>query len=549
MTTVQIVLVCIAAALAGMGSVLDSFQTHRPLVACTLVGLVLGDMKTGIILGGMLEMMALGWMNIGVAMAPDTAMASVISTILVVADHHSIGEGVAFAAALATAGQGLTIFCRTLTIGLQHKADEYAKKGNIRAIERMHYAGLGIQALRVAVPTLIVCLISAHDFQMMLNAVPKVITKGLQIGSGLVVVVGYAMVINMMNAKYFLPLFFLGFILAAFTSINLVSFAVLGLIIAIIYCQMHPDYAATNRKRKASPPSALQNAENGRGDFERLTYLPGATGRRLTKKDLFRMFLRLNLLQGSFNFERIEAIGYSYAMIPAIKRLYKKGKERTKVLTRSLEFFSTQLYLAAPIAGIDAALEEERARGAKIKENDIIKMKVDLMGPFSGVGDPVFWGTIRPVLGAIGAALAMKGSLLGPLVFFVFFNVIRLTVLWSGVHYGYSEGVEMVSGRDTTRVKRLTEGATILGMFVIGALVYKWTSLHIPVVISKTTDLAGKTTTTTVQNVLDSLMPGLVPLCLTFLCAWLLRRKIHPLWLILAIFVVSVLGYWAHIIN
>lgn len=242
MTTLQIILVLVIAAITGMGSVLDAFQTHRPLIACTLIGLVLGDVKTGIILGGTLEMMALGWMNIGAAMAPDTAMASVISTILVITADQSIGKGIAVAVALAAAGQVLTIFARTLTIGLQHRADKYAEEGNFKGIDRMHYFGLGIQALRVVIPTLIVSLISVHSFEAMLNGIPEVITKGLQVGGGIVVIVGYAMIMNMMSAKYLMPFFFLGFVFAAFSNFNLVAFGVLGVVAAIVYIQLHPKY-------------------------------------------------------------------------------------------------------------------------------------------------------------------------------------------------------------------------------------------------------------------------------------------------------------------
>lgn len=92
-STVQIVLLVIFGCIAGMGSVLDSFQTHRPLIACTVVGLILGDVKTGILLGGTLEMIALGWMNIGAAQSPDSALASIISTILVVVGHQSVANG------------------------------------------------------------------------------------------------------------------------------------------------------------------------------------------------------------------------------------------------------------------------------------------------------------------------------------------------------------------------------------------------------------------------------------------------------------------------
>ncbi|MGZ4160568.1 MAG: PTS sugar transporter subunit IIC, partial [Neobacillus sp.] len=138
MSSIQIILLLIIAAITGIGSVLDEGQTHRPLIACTLVGLVLGDLKTGIILGGTLEMMALGWMNVGLAMAPDTAIASVISTILVITAHQGIGEGIAVAIALAAAGQALTILVRTLTVFLIHRADKYAQEGNFKGIEIMH---------------------------------------------------------------------------------------------------------------------------------------------------------------------------------------------------------------------------------------------------------------------------------------------------------------------------------------------------------------------------------------------------------------------------
>ena len=121
MNAMQIVLVTLVAAIVGMGSVLDERQTHRPLIACTLIGLVLGDLKTGIILGGTLEMLALGWMNVGAAMAPDAALASVISAILVIVGKQSIGEGIAIAIPIAAAGQVLTIFVRTITVFFQQQ--------------------------------------------------------------------------------------------------------------------------------------------------------------------------------------------------------------------------------------------------------------------------------------------------------------------------------------------------------------------------------------------------------------------------------------------
>lgn len=172
LTVVQIVLVFIVACIAGMGSILDEFQFHRPLVACTLIGIVLGDMKTGIIIGGTLEMIALGWMNIGAAVAPDAALASIISTILVIAGGQSIGAGIAIAIPLAAAGQVLTIIVRTVTVAFQHAADRAANNGNLTAISWIHVSALLLQAMRIAIPALIVAVsVGTSEVKQMLDAI------------------------------------------------------------------------------------------------------------------------------------------------------------------------------------------------------------------------------------------------------------------------------------------------------------------------------------------------------------------------------------------
>ena len=242
-SVLQIVLIVLVACIAGVGSVLDEFQTHRPLIACTLIGLILGDMTTGIIIGGTLEMIALGWMNIGAAQAPDTALASIISTIIVIAGGQSIGSGIALAIPLAAAGQVLTIFVRTLTIAFQHAADKMAAKGSFRGIDFLHVSALGLQMLRVAIPALLVAVtVGTNTIQSFLQSIPDVITGGLAVAGGMIVVVGYAMVINMMKTKSLVPFLFLGFVVAAFTEFNLVALGVVGLIIAIIYLQLSPQF-------------------------------------------------------------------------------------------------------------------------------------------------------------------------------------------------------------------------------------------------------------------------------------------------------------------
>ena len=244
--TLQIILIFIIACVAGMGSVLDEFQTHRPLIACTLIGLVLGDLKTGIIIGGTLELMALGWMNIGAAMAPDAALASVVSTILVIAGKQDVNAGIAIAIPIAAAGQVLTILARTITVFFQHQADRAVETGNLKIIDFCHIGALCVQALRVSIPAVIVAMFVGTDIvQSMLASIPDFVTGGLRVGGGVVVVVGYAMVINMMEAKHLMPFFFLGFVVAAIANLNLVALGVIGTVAAIIYIQLSPKFNAS----------------------------------------------------------------------------------------------------------------------------------------------------------------------------------------------------------------------------------------------------------------------------------------------------------------
>lgn len=272
---------------------------------------------------------------------------------------------------------------------------------------------------------------------------------------------------------------------------------------------------------------------------------PTQTERKLTHGDLRGVFLRSNLLQGSWNFERMQALGFCYSMLPVIRRLYPADSQARKdALRRHLEFFNTHPYVASPVLGVTAAMEEQRANGVPIDDAAINGIKVGLMGPLAGVGDPIFWGTMRPVFAALGAGIAMQGSLLGPILFFVLFNLVRLMILYYGVLYGYKKGTDIVGDMSGGFLQKMTEGASILGLFVMGALVNKWTHVNIPLVVSKVTDQTGKTTVTTVQNILDQLMPGLVPLLLTFACMWLLKHKVNALVIILGFFVIGIVGYW-----
>lgn len=146
----------------------------------------------------------------------------------------------------------LTIIVRTITVAFQHAADKAAENGNLTALSWLHVSSLFLQAMRIAIPAVIVAIsVGTSEVQSMLNAIPEVVTGGLNIAGGMIVVVGYAMVINMMRAGYLMPFFYLGFVTAAFTNFNLVALGVIGAVMAILYIQLSPKY-----NRVAGAPAA-----------------------------------------------------------------------------------------------------------------------------------------------------------------------------------------------------------------------------------------------------------------------------------------------------
>ena len=234
-----IILILIIAFLAGMEGILDQFQFHQPIIACSLVGLATGHMKECIMLGGALQLMALGWANVGAAVAPDAALASVASAIIFVkaGKFDAAGQNVAIgtAIALTTAGLVLTMVVRTLSVVIVHQADREAEKGNFKGVELWHMVALACQGLRIAIPALLLLFIPSHVIQQALNSLPKWFTDGMTIGGGFVVAVGYAMVINLMANKEVWPFFFLGFAIAPLNELTLIATGIIGVCAAIIY--------------------------------------------------------------------------------------------------------------------------------------------------------------------------------------------------------------------------------------------------------------------------------------------------------------------------
>ncbi|APP10184.1 PTS system mannose/fructose/sorbose family transporter subunit IID [Lactobacillus delbrueckii] len=290
----------------------------------------------------------------------------------------------------------------------------------------------------------------------------------------------------------------------------------------------------------------------------------------LSKRDRWDVMWHSQLLQGSWNYERMQNGGWAYSMIPALRKLYPNKEDMAAALQRHLVFFNTHPYLASPIIGVTLALEEDKANGVEVDDEAIQGVKVGMMGPLAGVGDPVFWYTVRPILGALGASMAINGNILGPILFFILWNLIRIAFLWYTQELGYKAGAAISSDLSGGLLKKVTRGAAMMGMFVLGALIERWVSINFTLKVSEVPIQKGgyidwtklpsgtagikealierahglsltKTKVTTLQDNLNMLVPGLAGLLLTFLCMWLLKKKVSPIVIILGIFVVGIL--------
>jgi len=246
---IQVILVIFIAFLAGVEGILDQFHFHQPVIACTLIGLVTGNLLPCLILGGTLQMIALGWANVGAAVAPDAALASIASAIILVLGGQGkagVTSAIAIAVPLAVAGLLLTIIVRTLATGIVHIMDAAAKEGNFRKIEMWQYIAIIMQGVRIAIPAGLILAIGAGPVKEMLTAMPIWLTDGLAIGGGMVVAVGYAMVINMMATKEVWPFFAIGFVLATISQLTLIGLGAIGISLALIYLALSKQGSGNN---------------------------------------------------------------------------------------------------------------------------------------------------------------------------------------------------------------------------------------------------------------------------------------------------------------
>ncbi len=255
----------------------------------------------------------------------------------------------------------------------------------------------------------------------------------------------------------------------------------------------------------------------------------------LNKKDIQNMFWRSIPYEHSWNYERMGNVGFTWALLPILKKLYPKKKDLSIAMKRHLELYNVTPYIVTLPLGIAAAMEETNVTDKSFDEKSISGVKLALMGPLAGIGDAFFWGTLRILATGIGTSLALKGNILGPILFFLVFNIPHYLMRYYGSFLGYGLGSNVITQVQSSGIMdTVTKYASIIGMMVVGAMSKEMVSVNFITKIG-----LGKNSTT-VQSLLDGIFPGLATLGLFGIMYWMLKKKMNPLLIMLIILIVSI---------
>ena len=242
----------------------------------------------------------------------------------------------------------------------------------------------------------------------------------------------------------------------------------------------------------------------------------------LTKGDITKAWFIYWLgAEVSSSYERLQSLIFCASMTPIIKKLYPEKEERAEALKRHLNFFNTEQTFGAVIQGVAIAMEEQKTRGEPISDASITGIKTGLMGPLAGIGDSVIWAAVMPLLIAIIIPFAAKGSAFGGILTLVLYTGITLAVSYGLVHKGYTLGRDsIITLLQGGRIKELIYGANVLGLIMMGALSASYVKITSPLKIS-----ALEGSEIVVQQILDSIAPGLLPLAAVFSIYFYLTKK------------------------
>lgn len=491
-----------------------------PILSGWAVGLILGNPLAGAAAGAYINLAYLGFVSAGGSMPGNMMIAGVYGTALTLLAGADPELAPTLAVPLGLFGIAVWNLQMTINAAWVHRADRYAEEGNWKGVMLMNFVPPQIVVFLLnGAPAILLMLAGPEFFQSLLGQIPQGIVDALGVVGGLMPALGIAMLLNYLGKPKLMPIFFIGFFASLYLDLNIMALAIFGGLIGLfVYLQSKP--------KETSDASVTQESEV-------------KLEKQLTKRDLTLHWF-LGLCQEScYNYERLQALGTCSAMVPIIRRLYKTKEEIANRLKCYMVFFNTEpAFVGTLIPGIVASMEEQRANGAPITDDEINSLRTGLMGPLAGIGDTVAQAITYPTLAALAIDMAIAGNPIASPLFWVVFTGVMILVGYNLYMRGYREGkVAVFRLLKGNLMARVTDAFAIMGLMVVGGMAAERIPVSIPWQFT-----AGEQTFV-IQEILDGLLPGLVPLAIVLGTYQLLRKRISMTWIVAGMFVVGlVLG-------
>ena len=265
------------------------------------------------------------------------------------------------------------------------------------------------------------------------------------------------------------------------------------------------------------------------------------TNHKLTVKERKSMFRRWIFFAGlGYNFESQQAPAVAFSMRKALRKIYSNDDEYIEAMDNHYKYSNATPQMGNVILGATLAMEEKDG----IKSKDAVQsLKTSLMGPLSGVGDSLFWILFPTIMGSIAGYMALQGNPTGAIIWMAIYVALYWVKMWL-FNLGYTSGTKLVTSLGA-KINVFTDAISTMGLMVVGSLISTVVKVYTPLKFQ-----SGKVSLSMQTEVLDKIMPGLLPVCLAALVYWLLGRKSWtPTKIILLIIAICLVGSFTGILG
>lgn len=517
-----------------------------PLTTGFLVGIFMGDPMTGMLAGANIQLIYLGWISAGGTMPSNTIVAGIFGTAMTILSDSDPTMAVTFAIPFSMLGLLLNQVYMTVNAAWIHQADKLLEKGSLRGVRLMNFVPSFCMAfLLYGIPAFLLVISGNSWAQQLINAVPENVISALEVVGGIMPALGIAMLLNYLGKRHLIPWFFGGFFLTVYSGLGLTAISIFSAIIALVM-YLNDNKKEKTEKKKVKRLSVNKEIQTVEVNNESEAAAPVVEyTKKLSKNTLVKTWLWTTSTEACYNYERLQALGAANLMITPIRALYDTNEERVRELKKYMVFYNSEVFTIGPIInGIACSMEEARANGEDVQEKDINAVRTGLMGPVAGIGDTVMQGILFPIIFGIGCSMALDGSYLGPILSFIVFEALIFGCGYFMFMTGYKQGkTSLLKILKNGTIDRIINSFSIVGLMVVGSMAASRVAVNTPLAVT-----VGEGVTK-IQDVLDSLAPGLIPLGITLLVWWMLKKKVNTVWIIIAIFVVGIAGFYLGILG